>query len=111
MAVKPIPEGYHTYTPYYVVDGAAEFITFLTKAFGGKETLRMPMPGGKLGHAEVKIGDSNIMLADPNPPQYTARPVSAMLYVKDCESVVKQAVAAGAKLVRPIENKFYGDRM
>ena len=67
MAVKPIPEGYRTYTPYYVVDGAAELIDFLKKAFGAEETLRMPAPGNRIAHAEVRIGDSMLMLADQNP--------------------------------------------
>lgn len=111
MPVKPIPEGYHTFTPYYVVEGASEFITFLTRAFGGEETVRMSMPNGKLGHAEVRIGDSVIMLADQHPPEHPARMMQGMLYVRDCDAVVAQAVAAGAKLVRPLENHFYGDRM
>jgi len=111
MAVKPIPEGYRTYTPYYVVDGAAQFIDFLKKAFGAEETLRMPAPGGKIGHAEVRIGDSIVMLADQNPPEQGAKQMSGLLYVNDADSVFKKAVAAGAQGVRPPENMFYGDRM
>jgi PhnB protein len=111
MAVKPIPEGYRTYTPYYVVDGAAQFIDFLKKAFGAEETLRMPAPGGKIGHAEVRIGDSMVMLADPNPPEQGAKQMSGLLYVNDADSVFKNAVAAGGQGVRPPENMFYGDRM
>ncbi|MFL5426167.1 MAG: VOC family protein [Myxococcales bacterium] len=111
MAVKPIPEGYHTYTPYYVVDGAAQFIDFLKKAFGAEETLRMPAPGGKIGHAEVRIGDSIVMLADQNPPEHGAKQMSGLLYVNDADSVFKKAVDAGGQGVRSPESMFYGDRM
>jgi PhnB protein len=111
MAVKPIPEGYRTYTPYYVVDGAAEFIEFLKKAFGAEETMRMPAPGGKIGHAEVRIGDSVVMLADHNPTEHPAQKMNGLLYVTDVDGVFKKAVAAGAKGVRQPENMFYGDRM
>jgi PhnB protein len=111
MAVKPIPEGYRTYTPYYVVDGASQFIDFLKKAFGAEETMRMPAPGGKIGHAEVRIGDSMVMLADHNPSEHAAKQMSGLLYVADADSVFKKAVAAGAQGVRPPENMFYGDRM
>jgi len=111
MAVKPIPEGYRTFTPYYVVEGAAEFIEFLKKAFGAEETLRMPAPGGRIGHAEVRIGDSMVMLADQSGAEHPARQMSALLYVTDSDAVFKKAVAAGAKGVRPPENMFYGDRM
>jgi PhnB protein len=111
MAVKPIPDGYRTYTPYYVVDGAAQFIDFLKKAFGAEETLRMPAPGGKIGHAEVRIGDSIVMLADHNPSEHPAKQMNGLLYVGDADSVFKKAVAAGGQGVRPPENMFYGDRM
>jgi PhnB protein len=110
MAVKPIPDGYSTYTPYYVVDGAAEFIEFLKKAFGAEETLRMPAPGGKIGHAEVRIGNSMLMLADPG-PEHPVRQFNGMLYVSDVDSAFKTAVAAGARSERQPENMFYGDRM
>jgi PhnB protein len=109
MAVKKIPDGYSTYTPYYVVDGGAEFIDFLKKAFGAEELVRMPMPGGKLGHAEVRIGSSMIMLADQS-PEHAATAVNAALYVEDCDAVFKRALEAGAKQTMPLENKFYGDR-
>ena len=109
MAVKPIPDGYHSFTPYYVVDGAAAFIEFLKQAFGGAESFRMPMPDGKLGHAEVRIGDSVLMLADQS-PQFPAKPMQGMLYVKDVDAVFAQAIAAGGTSVRPLENQFYGDR-
>jgi PhnB protein len=111
MPVKPIPEGYHTYTPYYVVNGATEFLQFLKKAFGAEETFRMPAPGGKIGHAEARVGDSVVMLADEHPPEHKARQLSGLLYVNDVDSVFKTAIAAGAKGVREPENMFYGDRM
>jgi PhnB protein len=111
MAVKPIPEGYRSYTPYYVVEGAAEFIEFLNKAFGAEEKFRMPGPGGKLGHAEVRIGDSMVMLADAHPPEHGAQKMNGVLYVNDVDSVFRTAVSAGAKSVRQPENMFYGDRI
>ena len=110
MAVKPIPDGYSTYTPYYVVEGAAGFIDFLKKAFGAEETFRMPAPGGRIGHAEVRIGNSMVMLADPS-PEHPARQLNGFLYVNDVDGMFKTAAAAGAKVVRPLENMFYGDRM
>jgi PhnB protein len=116
-AVKPIPEGYHSLTPYLICDGAAKAIEFYKKAFGAKETLRMPSPGGKIGHAEIKIGDSMLMLADEH-PEMDARgprtiggsPASLVLYVKDVDAVYARAVAAGAKEKRPVADQFYGDR-
>src|SRR5262245_42138067 len=115
---KPIPAGYHSVTPYIIVDGAARAIDFYKKAFGATETLRIPAPGGKIGHAEIKVGDSIIMLADEHPDMGArsprslgGSPVSLMVYVQDVDAVAKCATAAGAKEVRPIENKFYGDRM
>lgn len=110
MAVKPIPDGYSTYTPYYVVEGAAGFIDFLKKAFGAEEQFRMPTPDGRIGHAEVRIGNSMVMLADAG-PEHPARQFNGMLYVNDVDGVFKTAVAAGAKIERPLENQFYGDRM
>ena len=83
MAVKPVPEGYHTYTPYYVVQGAAEFIDFLKRAFGAEETVRMPAPGGKIGHAEVRIGSSMLMLADASLPEHPESvPINALVRVE-----------------------------
>ena len=115
--VKAIPEGYHTATPYLICDDAAQAIEFYKKVFGATEIMRMPMPGGKLGHAEIRIGDSVIMLADENPehgvyaPQhYGGTPVSVLLYVEKVDSVFNQAVSAGAKAVRPPQDMFYGDR-
>jgi PhnB protein len=114
---KPIPDGYHTATPYLIVKGAAEAIEFYKKAFGATELMRMPQPGGKIGHAEIKIGDSPIMLADESPdvgarsPQSIGgSPVSIMLYVEDVDRIFSQAVAAGAKVKRPVADQFYGDR-
>jgi PhnB protein len=116
--VKPIPEGYHSVTPYLIVDGAVAAIEFYKKVFGATEVMRMPAPGGRIGHAEIKIGDSYIMLADEN-PEMNARspksvggsPLSLLLYVENVDKTVAAAVAAGAKLERPVEDKFYGDRM
>ena len=114
---KPIPDGYHTATPYLIVNGAAQAIEFYKKAFGATEIMRMAQPGGKVGHAEIKIGDSIIMLADESPdvgarsPQSIGgSPVSIMLYVEDVDRIFSQAVAAGAKVRRPVADQFYGDR-
>jgi PhnB protein len=109
MAVKPIPDGYNTYTPYYVVEGASDFIAFLKQAFGAEESFRMPGPDGRLGHAEVRIGTSVIMLADAN-PRYAERRMGGMLYVSDADAMFKRAIDAGAKVDRPLETQFYGDR-
>ncbi len=116
-AVKPIPENYHAVTPYLVVQGAAKAIDFYKKVFGAQEIMRMPGPGGKVMHAEIKIGDSIVMLADEHPemdarsPQaFGGTPVSLMVYVPDVDDVFKQAVSAGAKELRPVKDQFYGDR-
>lgn len=116
--VKPIPDGYHSVTPYLIVDGAAAAIDFYKKAFGAVEVMRMPAPGGKIGHAEIKIGDSHVMLADENaemnarsPRSVGGTPLSLLVYVEDVDKTVALAVAAGAKVESPVENKFYGDRM
>lgn len=116
--VKPIPEGYQRVTPYLIVNGAADAIDFYKKVFGATETMRMPAPGGKIGHAEIKLGDSTVMLADASPEMghKTPRdlggsPVSLLLYVEDVDKVVDRALAAGAKLEQKVEDKFYGDRM
>lgn len=115
--VKPIPEGYHTVTPYLIIRNAASAIDFYKKAFGAIELFRMPQPDGKIAHAEIKIGDSPIMLSDEHPdlgfksPQTLGgSPVSILLYVDDVDSVFNQAVAAGGKIDKPVEDKFYGDR-
>lgn len=115
--VKPIPEGYAAPTPYLVVQGAAAAIDFYKKAFGAKEVMRMPGPDGRIGHADVVIGGGHVMLADESPEMghrgpksFGGSPVSLVLYVEDVDSVVKQAVAAGATLTRPVKDEFYGDR-
>jgi PhnB protein len=115
--VKPIPEGYHSVTPYLIIKNAAEAIEFYKKALGATELFRMDQPDGKIGHAEIKIGDSPIMLSDEfpemghrGPQSLGGSPVSLMLYVEDVDAVVDRAITAGAKLDRPVEDKFYGDR-
>jgi PhnB protein len=115
---QPIPPGYHTLTPYLVVDGAADAIAFYTKAFGAEEVMRLEMPGsGKLGHAEMRLGDSIMMIGDAMPEfgakapgDFGGSPMSLMIYVPDVDAMVERAVQAGATIVRPIENHFYGDR-
>jgi PhnB protein len=115
--VKPIPEGYHSVTPYLIFSGAGEAIAFYKTALGAEEVMRMDSPDGKVGHAEIKIGDSRIMLADEHPeigalsPKTVGgSPVSIHLYVENVDRAVERAVAAGAKLIQPVEDKFYGDR-
>ena len=117
MAVKPIPEGYHTVTPYLAVDDAARAIEYYKKAFGAKERVRMHAPDGKIGHAELEIGDALVMLSDPF-PQCAAGPskelggtsVSVYMYVEDVDATVKQAVDAGATVTMEVEDQFWGDR-
>jgi PhnB protein len=115
--VKPIPDGYHTVTPYLIVQGAAKAIEYYKDVFGAKELMRMPTPDGKVAHAEIKIGDSPIMLADEmpqmgykNPQSLGGSPVSLMLYVEDVDTVFDKAVKNGAASVRPVKDQFYGDR-
>jgi PhnB protein len=117
MATQPIPEGYHTVTPYLAVDDATEAIEYYTKAFGAKERVRMETPDGKVGHAELEIGDSLVMLSDPFPQASTKPPnelggtsVSVFLYVEDVDAVVKQAVDAGATVTMEVADQFWGDR-
>jgi PhnB protein len=117
MAVRPIPQGYHSVTPYLICNGAARAIDFYKKAFGATEVMRMPMQNGKIMHAEIKIGDSHIMLADEQPdrgaraPQhYGGSPVSLLLYVENADKVVQQASTAGAKVTKQVQDEFYGDR-
>jgi PhnB protein len=118
MAVKPIPEGYHAVTPYLVIKGATTAIDYYKKVFGATERMRMDAPGGTIGHAELVIGDSTIMLADEfpdmgfrSPKTIGGSPVSLVLYVEDVDTVFKRAVGAGAKELRPVADQFYGDRM
>jgi PhnB protein len=117
MAPKPIPEGYHSVTPYLAIDGASEAIEFYKRAFGAKERGRMDAPGGKIGHAELAIGDSVVMLSDALPQFSTRAPtelggttVSVFMYVEDVDAVVKQAVDAGAKVEIEVQDQFWGDR-
>jgi PhnB protein len=118
MTVKPVPEGYHTVTPYLIVQDAARAIDFYKKAFGAIELMRMPDPGGKkIGHAEIRIGDSPIMLADEFPEMNARSPqtlggsaVSILLYLEDVDKRFNQALAAGAEPIRPVKDQFYGDR-
>jgi PhnB protein len=117
MPVKAIPDGYHSVTPYLVVDGAAKALEFYQKAFGAKETFRMPTPSGKIGHAEMRIGDSVVMLADEvpekgyrGPKAFGGAAVTLMVYLEDVDTVFKRALDAGAKQLRAVENQFYGDR-
>ncbi|HEY3100391.1 MAG TPA: VOC family protein [Methylomirabilota bacterium] len=116
-AVKPIPDGYHTITPYLSIKGASDAIEFYKKAFGAKEVMRMAQPDGRIGHAELQIGDSRFMLADEHPEMdfrspraIGGTPVMLHLYVEDADAVVGRAIAAGAKALRPVQDQFYGDR-
>jgi PhnB protein len=115
--VRAVPDGYHSVTPYLIVDGGARAIDFYTRVFHARERMRMPGAGGKVGHAELTIGDSTIMLADEHPEMGARGPaafggaaVSLHLYVEDVDATVARALAAGARLLRPVEDKFYGDR-
>lgn len=127
MTTRAIPEGYHSVTPYLIVDGAEEAIRFYERAFGATEMLKLTMPvpndgegvegGGKIGHAEVKIGDSMVMLSDEWPDHGKLGPgsrggatSSLMIYLEDVDAAFERAVAAGAAVERPVENQFYGDR-
>ena len=115
--VKPIPEGYHTATPYLTIRNAAQALDFYKLAFGATEVMRMTSPDGRVGHAEIRIGDSAIMLSDEfpdmdarSPQMIGGSPVMIHLYVEDADALVKRAVDAGATLQRPVEDQFYGDR-
>jgi PhnB protein len=117
MAVRPIPDGYHSVTPYLIVKGAAKAIDFYKKAFGATELMRFPGPNNTVMHAEIKIGDSPIMLADEpeggssrDPLAIGGTPVSLMVYVDDVDTVFKRAVSQGAKSTRAVQDQFYGDR-
>jgi PhnB protein len=115
--VKPIPEGYHNVTPYLVIKGAAAAIDFYKKAFGAVEVMRMPQPDGRVGHAELKFGDSMVMLADEFPEMAVVGPktlgntsVALLLYVDDVDKAVERAVSLGATIKKPVADQFYGDR-
>lgn len=117
--VPHIPKGYNAITPYLIIRGAAKAIEYYKKVFGATEIMRMPGPNGTVGHAELKIGDSNIMLADENPNMgqghasaatIGASPVSIYLYIPDVDKVFDRAVAEGAKVLKPVQDQFYGDR-
>ena len=115
--VKPVPDGYHTATPYLIVRGASKALEFYRDAFGAEEIFRMEDESGKIGHAEMKIGNSMIMLGDESetaphksPATLGGSPVSIVLYVEDCDALFNRAVQAGAKVERPLANQFYGDR-
>jgi PhnB protein len=115
--VEPIPEGFPRVTPYLIVDGAAAAIDFYTSVLGGTERMRMGGPGGKIGHAEIEIGNSVIMLADEHPEMNAlgprsigGTPVTLHVYVEDADRVFERAIEAGAKPLHPVEDRFYGDR-
>ena len=109
MAVKPIPEGYHSVTPYLVCKNAAKVIEFAKSTFGATELLRMDAPGGTIGHAEMKIGDSIVMISDGG-DEHPPMPAMLNVYVPDVDAAFERAVKAGATVVRPLQNQFYGDR-
>ena len=117
MTVKPIPDGYHSITPYLMIKGASEAIEFYKRAFGATEIFRLSHPNGQIGHAEIKIGDSSVMLADPceqgafrTPQSLGGSSVALHVYVKDVDAQFAQAISAGAKAVKPVFDQFYGDR-
>ena len=117
MAVKHIPAGYHSVTPYLIVNDGERALDYYQKAFGASEVFKMGAPGGKIGHAEIQIGTSRVMLADENPAwgakaptPGVSTPVQLMIYVEDVDATFKRALAAGAKETQPIKNQFYGDR-
>lgn len=118
MSAKAIPEGHHAVTPYLCIKGAARALEFYKKAFDATELMRLAQPDGRIGHSEIRVGDSVIMLSDEfpemgarSPETIGGSPVAIHLYVEDVDTVFKQAVAAGAKVKRPVADQFYGDRM
>ncbi|MCA9120328.1 MAG: VOC family protein [Planctomycetaceae bacterium] len=117
MSVKAQPDGYHSVTPYLITHDAAAAIEFYKKAFGATELMRLPGPGGKVMHAEIKIGDSPVMLADEFPEMgaksakaFGGSPLHLMIYTEDCDAIFAQAIAAGATEKKPMTDQFYGDR-
>jgi PhnB protein len=116
--VKPIPDGYHSVTPYLILNAAGDAIAFYKEALGATEVMRLDDPGGRIHHAEINIGGSRIMLADEHPEIQAlspktigGSPISIHLYVDNVDTAVERAVAAGAKLIRPVADQFYGDRV
>ncbi len=107
--VKPVPDGYHTVTPYLVVQGVAQLIDFMKQAFAAEEIRRMTRPDGSIGHAEVKIGDSRVMLGEAG-GEFEPMPTMLHMYVEDVDAVYQRALQAGAISVREIVDEFYGDR-
>jgi PhnB protein len=118
MKVKPIPDGCHTVTPYLMIKGASEAIEFYKRAFGATEMFRLTKPNGEIGHAEIKIGDSQIMMADDcggqssfrSPGALVGSSVGLYVYVENVDALFAQAVDAGAKVINPVQDQFYGDR-
>ena len=115
--VHYIPKGYNSVTPYLIIKGAAKAIDYYKNVFGATEVVRMAGPDGRVGHAELQIGDSHIMLADEFPEMghrsaesIGASPVSLLVYIPDCDKVVAKATAEGAKILKPVQDQFYGDR-
>lgn len=117
MAVKPVPEGYHSVIPYLVMKNAARAIDFYKDVLGAKELFRMPTPSGGIGHAELLIGDSHIMLADEQPEmdawgpdKFGGSPITIMVYLPDVDAAVARAKKGGASVTREVQDQFYGDR-
>ena len=107
--VKPIPEGYHSVTPYMMVEGADQLIEFLKRAFGATEALRLAGPDGKVGHAEIRVGDSMLMVSEAR-GEWKAKPASFYLYVEDVDAVYRRALDAGGTSLGEVKDQFYGDR-
>ena len=117
MSIKPIPDGYHSITPYLTIHGAADAIEFFKRAFGAVEAFRLAAPNGTIGHAEIRIGDSTVMLSDPceegpmrSPQVLGGSSVGLHLYCEDVDALFARALEAGAKVVKPVQDQFYGDR-
>lgn len=118
MTAKPIPEGFHSVTPYLSIQGAKQAIEFYKQAFGANEVFRLPTPAGDIAHAEILIGDSRLMLSEPceespipSPAALGGSTIGIHLYVEDVDAVFSRALDAGAKVMKPVEDQFYGDRM
>lgn len=116
--LNSVPKGYHTITPYLIVQDAARALEFYKRAFGAKEIFRMETPDGKIGHCELEIGDSKVMMADEMPQMNATAPGAArgnsfslLIYTENVDLLFKRAIEAGAKVLRPLKNEFYGDRM